>query len=254
MWLRINFGVLTLAKKSKIDKFTHITGIAIAFTGFPCGEIDRLSSGFGKKFTHILSKNRFTLFGMSLLKCTHILSKNRFTLFGMSLLKCTHILSKNRFTLFGMSLLSARTSCPKTVSHFSGCCFKVHAHLVQKPFHTFWDVTFKCTHILSKNRFTLFGMWLLKCTHILSKNRFTLFGMWLLSARTSRPKTVSHFLGCACGDVRVKTLSPQTTFTTRSSSPSIWPTNSSPFCTGPTPAGVPVMIISPACNTNNCDK
>ena len=141
----------------------------------------------------------------------------------------SHNFLKKLYRLFGMSLLSARTSCPKTVSHFLGCRF------------------FKCTHILSKNRFTLFGMWLFKCTHILSKNRFTLFGMSLLSARTSYPKTVSHFLGCAC-------LTPQLTFTTRSSSPSIWPTNSSPFCTGPTPAGVPVMIISPTCNTNNCDK
>ena len=123
---------------------------------------------------------------------SHNFLKKSYRLFGMSLLKHMHILSKN------------------------------------KPFHTFWDVAFKCTHILSKN-----------C--------FTLFGMWLLSARTSYPKTVSHFLGCAC-------LIPQLTFTTRSSSPSIWPTNSSPFCTGPTPAGVPVMIISPACSTNNCDK
>ena len=161
---------------------------------------------------------------------SHNFLKKLYRLFGMWLFKCTHILSKNRFTLFGMSLLSARTS-------FS-----------QNPFHTFWDVAFKCTHIFFPKTVSHFlGCGFLKCTHILSKNRFTLFGMWLLSARTSYPKTVSHFLGCAC-------LTPQLTFTTRSSSPSIWPTNSSPFCTGPTPAGVPVMIISPACNTNNCDK
>ncbi len=84
------------------------------------------------KYMHILSKNRFTLFGMWLFKCTHILSKNRFTLFGMWLFKCTHILSKNRFTLFGMSL------------------FKVHAHLIQKPLHTFWDVRVSPLNSLSR--------------------------------------------------------------------------------------------------------
>ena len=70
--------------------------------------------------------------GCGFFKRTHILSKNRFTLFGMWLFKCTHILSKNRFTLFGMSL------------------FKVHAHLVQKPLHTFWDVRVSPLNSLSR--------------------------------------------------------------------------------------------------------